>query len=103
MGKFWSLLFLLVPVLGVACFAVAPWYKIWLPSDVSEHGHMIDHLFYFILWLTAVVFVITEVALFWFMWRYDKQTGETEISYGGQPWRPVAPAAKQFTADDFHK
>ena len=71
MGKFWSLLFLSVPILGVACFAFAPWYKIWLPSDVSEHGHMIDHLFYFILWLTAVVFVITEVALFWFMWRYD--------------------------------
>jgi cytochrome c oxidase subunit II len=70
-GKFWSFLFLLVPVLGVACFVAAPLYKIWLPQDISQHGHTIDHLFYFILWLTGVVFVITEVALFWFMWRYD--------------------------------
>ena len=31
----------------------------------------IDHLFYFILWLTGVVFVVTEVVLFWFLWRYD--------------------------------
>ena len=71
-GKFWSLLFLLVPILGVACFAVAPVVQAsGCRSDVSEHGHTIDHLFYFILWLTGVVFVATEVALFWFMWRYD--------------------------------
>jgi cytochrome c oxidase subunit 2 len=67
----WSLLFLLVPVLGVASFVAAPFYKHWLPIDVSQHGHTIDHLFYFILWLTGAVFVVTEVALFWFMWRYD--------------------------------
>jgi cytochrome c oxidase subunit 2 len=70
-GKFWSVLFLLVPVLGVASFVVAPWYRIWLPSDVSQHGHTIDHLFYFILWLTGAVFVVTEMAMFWFLWRYD--------------------------------
>ena len=40
-------------------------------KDISEHGHTIDHLFYFILWLTGVVFVATEVLLFWFLWRYD--------------------------------
>ena len=71
MGKFWSLLFLFVTVLCVVSFAVAPFYKHWLPHDISQHGHTIDHLFYFILWLTGVVFVITEVVLFWFMWRYD--------------------------------
>jgi cytochrome c oxidase subunit 2 len=66
-------LFLLVPVLGVACFVVAPWYKYWLPVDVSQHGHTIDHLFYFILWLTGLVFVVTEGVIFWFMWRYDSR------------------------------
>ncbi|MBI1901386.1 MAG: cytochrome c oxidase subunit II [Planctomycetia bacterium] len=71
MGKVWSLLFLMVPVLGVGVFLVAPAYGHWLPKDVSAHGHMIDHLFNFILWLTGGVFVATEIALFWFMWKYD--------------------------------
>ena len=71
MGKFWSLLFLLVPILGVASFVVAPWFNWWLPRDVSVQGPIIDHLFYFILGLTGIVFVATEVTLFIFMWRYD--------------------------------
>ena len=61
-GKFWATLFLLVPVLGVACFIAGPIYDIWLPRDISQHGHTIDHLFYFILWLTGAVFVATEGA-----------------------------------------
>ncbi len=70
-GMFWAILFLAVPVLGVATFAVAPSINIWLPKDVSEHGHEIDSLFYFILVLTGVVFIATEVVLFWFLWKYD--------------------------------
>jgi cytochrome c oxidase subunit 2 len=73
-GKFWSLLFLLVPVLGVGLFVVAPSIEHWLPIDVSADGYRIDHLFYFILYLTGVVFIVTEVALFYFMWRYNKQS-----------------------------
>jgi cytochrome c oxidase subunit 2 len=80
-GRFWSLVFLLVPILGVACFAFAPMYKIWLPKDISQHGPVIDHLFYFILWLTGVVFVITEVALFWFMWRYDSHGRSNPVKF----------------------
>ncbi|MEX0936716.1 MAG: cytochrome c oxidase subunit II [Pirellulales bacterium] len=71
MNKVWSLLFLAVPVFGVATFVAAPYFNHWLPRDVSEHGRMIDHLFMFILWLTGFVFVGTEVAIFWFMWRYN--------------------------------
>ncbi|REK09378.1 MAG: cytochrome c oxidase subunit II [Planctomycetota bacterium] len=83
MGKFWSLIFLLVPILGVACFALAPVYNHWLPSDVSQHGHTIDHLFYFILWLTGAVFIATEVVLFWFLWRYDgKRKGHVNYTHG---------------------
>ena len=43
----------------------------WLPENINEHGRVIDSLFMFILWLTGVVFVATEVALFWFLWKYD--------------------------------
>ncbi|MBL9124904.1 MAG: cytochrome c oxidase subunit II, partial [Planctomycetaceae bacterium] len=81
MGKLWSLLFLLVPILGVACF----WYSwqvgYWLPEDISAHGHQIDHLFMFILVLTGVVFVATEVVMFWFMWRYDGKVNRDPVQY----------------------
>ena len=71
MGKFWSILFLMVPVFGIGLFFWAPTTKYWLPRDISQHGYQIDHLFNFILVLTGVVFAATEAALFWFLWRYD--------------------------------
>jgi len=77
----WCGLFLLVPILGVATFAAGPVYNIWLPEDISVHGRVIDHLFMFILWLTGVVFVITEVILFWFMWKYDKDKNHEPVKY----------------------
>jgi cytochrome c oxidase subunit II len=70
-GKFWSLLFLLVPILGVIVFWVSGDFGMDLPQDISEHGYQIDHLYYFCLILTGVVFVITEGVLFWFLWKYD--------------------------------
>lgn len=81
MGKFWSLLFLLVPVLGVAVFWWAAAGNMWLPRDVSTHGHQIDDLFRFILYLTGAVFVATEVVLFWFLWRYDAKTNTDPVKY----------------------
>ena len=80
-GIFWSLLFLAVPVLGVATFAIAPAIDVWLPKDVSEHGQAIDSLFYFILALTGVVFIATEVALFWFLWKYDAAKNSRPATY----------------------
>ena len=41
MNKLWSLLFLTVPILGVACFWWGALGYMWLPPDVSEHGHTI--------------------------------------------------------------
>ena len=84
MGKFWSLLFLLVPIFGVAAFVWAiamPENRIWLPRDVSEHGHQIDHLFNFILLLTGAVFIVTEVALFWFLWKYEGGTNKAPVVF----------------------
>lgn len=81
-GLFWSLLFLAVPVLGVAVFAVAPSIDVWLPKDVSDHGKEIDSLFYFILALTGIVFIVTEMLLFWFIWKYDAAArGEEKATY----------------------
>jgi cytochrome c oxidase subunit 2 len=64
----------MVPVLGVATFVVAPYYQHWFPRDISVHGRVIDQLFMFILWLTGIIFIATEVALFYFAWKYDARS-----------------------------
>jgi cytochrome c oxidase subunit 2 len=80
-NRFWALLFLLVPVLGVATFAVAPYFHHWFPRDISEHGRVIDQLFMFILWLTGVVFIATEGALFFFMWKYNAGSNREPVKF----------------------
>lgn len=76
MGKFWGAVFFLVPVLGAATFIAAPYFDTWLPEDVSRDGAAIDHLFYFILALTGVVFLVTEFVLFYFIAKYSRKPGE---------------------------
>ena len=58
MPGFWAVLFLLVPILGVASFVFAPSYNIWLPRDVSEHGHHIDWLINITMVFLTILFVI---------------------------------------------
>jgi cytochrome c oxidase subunit 2 len=76
-GKFWSLLFLLVPVLGVGVFVCAianiGWQDHWFPKDVSANGYIIDGLFNFIMYLTGVIFIGTGLVLFIFLWKYDAE------------------------------
>lgn len=87
MGKFWSILFFLVPVLGTALFVVAadanhrPILNHWFPQDVSAYGYVIDGLFMVILWLTGIVFIATEATLAWFLWRYDGKTNRDSVKY----------------------
>ncbi len=103
-GIFWALLFLAVPVLGVATFAIAPSIDVWLPKDVSEHGASIDALFYFILALTGVVFIATEGLLFWFLWKYDasKRQGAATYIHGSHTlevvWTIIPAATLLFLA-----
>jgi cytochrome c oxidase subunit II len=82
-GKFWSLVFLTVPIFGVGVFIYGahPSVNIWLPPDVSESGHNIDHLFMFILWLTGAVFIATEGAMFWFLWKYNATDNPKPVKY----------------------
>jgi cytochrome c oxidase subunit II len=72
--RFWSFVFLLVPLFGVATFVFAPYFGIWFPRDISETGRVIDQLFMFILFLTGALFIATEGALFYFTWKYNAQT-----------------------------
>src|SRR5688572_4283758 len=76
----------MVPVLGVLAFVFAvaeigPFYRHWLPENINDHGHVIDRLFLFIMYLTGVIFVATGVALFWFTWKYDRSQNKEPVKF----------------------
>jgi cytochrome c oxidase subunit 2 len=85
-GRFWSFLFLLVPIFGVGVFvwAMNGWWPMqghWLPLNINPSGQVIDNLFLFIMYLTGVIFIGTSVALFWFMWKYDAAKNAAPVQY----------------------
>ena len=86
MGRFWSILFLMVPILGVGTFVWAmadlwPMEGHWLPENINDHGYVIDNLFMFILVLTGVIFIATGMALFWFLWKYDAERNPQPVTF----------------------
>jgi cytochrome c oxidase subunit 2 len=48
----------------------------WLPPNVSTFGNEIDSLFYLVLIVTGIAFVLTEVALVYFVIRYRRRDGQ---------------------------
>lgn len=79
MGRFWSLLFFLVPVLGIASFVWAAFIPqgilagVWMPEALSDDAREIDFLSNAVTVLLGIVFVGTGLALAWFIYRYDGQ------------------------------
>ena len=49
------------------------WLK--LPENVSTYGGQIDGLFRLILWITGVIFVVVELLLLFFLFRYRHREG----------------------------
>lgn len=71
--------FLLLAFLIVGLFGV--WYcnerladKI-LPESASQHGDRIDTMMWITLAITGIVFVITQILLFWFAFKYQEKEG----------------------------
>jgi len=74
MGKLQGLLFGLATVVLVV---VATWLfatKSWLPELVSDRG-AIDHALWWSLVVTGVVFILTNLLLAWFAYRYQAKEG----------------------------
>ncbi len=77
-NAFMLLAFLITGLIGV-------WYcnerlkgKI-LGESASDHGVLIDRMLYITLAITFIVFIITQVALFWFSYKY--QESDTRKAY----------------------
>lgn len=68
------------PVLAMVTFAVAPSQNWWFPSaPMSKIGERIDWLFYVILVIVAVVFVGTQIALGYVLWKGATRKDEDEV------------------------
>jgi cytochrome c oxidase subunit 2 len=59
-------------------FAAIPfWMK--LPDGVSSYSAQMDGMFSLILWITGIIFVIVEVLLVFFLWRFRHREGRQVI------------------------
>ena len=85
MNRFWSIVFLSVPLLGIAAFVFAamgwqPLAGAWLPENYSESGAAIDSLYRIIHGVTAFFFVGFGVTIAWLLWKFSDQ-GRTSAQY----------------------
>ncbi len=75
---FWLVVFMVVFLIG--CIVSAYYYKdVMLGygplTAASEHGFKIDSLFNVTLFFTGIVFVLTQILLFWYSYKYREQSG----------------------------
>ncbi len=88
--RYWSILFILmaIAVTGVYIYAPIAGGDWWLPENISAKGTLafgaeVDHLFVMILWITGIVFVGTQVALGYVMWKYQARPGHKATYFHG--------------------
>ena len=57
------------------------WGKWWLPPDRSVHGHATDVLFYWIFWITMIIFIVTEAVMLVFLIKYRDRPGKKKAYF----------------------
>jgi cytochrome c oxidase subunit 2 len=83
MGKLQGLLFALATV-ALVVLSTLYFTRPWMPSLFSDRG-AIDHALWISLVLTGVVFILTNLILAWFSWRYQDATGARAIYWHDDP------------------
>ncbi len=70
MKKFWALFFYFWPIVALYFCWIAPESNWWFPGEaMSPMGVRIESLFYLILWIVAIVFIGTQAALGYALWK----------------------------------
>lgn len=54
-----------------------------LPANLAAHGGSVDGLYYLILAITGVAFVLVEVGILWFIFKYRKREGHEAVYHHG--------------------
>lgn len=79
-NAFMLLLFLILGLIGVYYCNERLKGKI-LGEPASDHGVLIDRMLYITLAITFLVFIITQVALFWFSFKYQESDNRKAYYY----------------------
>jgi cytochrome c oxidase subunit 2 len=80
-SRFWSVFFLLLPLVGVGIFAAAPYLGWYFPENVSTLGRKIDEMYLVLLGITGAVFIATQVFLFYILFKFRDRGGDRKASY----------------------
>jgi len=81
MGKLFAVVVTIIALVSTAIFASHVW---WLPVDVSAHGHAIDRQLMETMVTSGVLFVVSQLALAVFAWRYgDRKDGRQVKTFPG--------------------
>jgi cytochrome c oxidase subunit II len=70
-------LFVSAAALALPATASALPFWLHLPEQASTYAPQIDNLFHLIMWITGVIFVIVELMLLYFLWKYRHREGRT--------------------------
>lgn len=77
---------IMMVVFMVGFFGLSAWYS-WAnfdaydPPVASEHGELTDKLFWRTMWITGLVFVVTNILLFWFSYKYRFRADKKALFY----------------------
>jgi cytochrome c oxidase subunit 2 len=80
-NKWVMLIFMIVGLSAVAWEYSVHGKHVMLGDSASEHGVQLDSMFSITLILTTIVFVITQILLFYFSFRYSKKDGQKALYY----------------------
>ncbi len=82
MKKFWALFFFFWPIVGIVACLIAPERNWWFPGEaMSPLGRNIDGLFYLILGIVTVVFIGTQAALGYVLWKGATKDSEQRAHF----------------------
>ncbi len=77
----WLMLGLGAVFLGLIIWSIFEYQESFLPPSASEHGVWVDNLFNITLVLTGIVFLATQIMLFYFAFRYRSNRKSKKAFY----------------------
>ncbi len=67
-----------ITLISVYFFVAQTW---WMPVDISTHGYRLDHQLVLTLILTGVIFVLAQLGLALFLWKYRDRGDGRKATY----------------------
>jgi cytochrome c oxidase subunit 2 len=62
----------------------------WFPENISTYGADVDGVFYLIYYIVGFWFVLTQVAIIYFIVRYRRRSGARAVYVRGDRWRELS-------------